>query len=142
MELKYFVKFNPDGRPEKTYVADNSPYSVSGIIRECPEAIEVSPGNFRKLNTGYVYKNGKFIKPKENFELMQEEKLAELKHRKANELQKTDHQMLEYLEFDDKASLGYINLRKERNGIRKKYADYEDMVRACKTVEDLKRLNF
>jgi hypothetical protein len=143
--MRYFAIFSDSGERINTFVADNMPLSVTDIMSQYPQAIEITEDDQKKYMNGYIRGvNGRPIEKENTLTL------SEIKTEKINyittlskiKLMETDHDIIEYFELHNLTDSEYASLKTKRQMIR----DYRDKtiqnIITSNDIETIKNLTF
>ena len=131
--MRYFATFADDGSRIATYVADGMPLTVSDIIEQYPNAIEITAEDQAKYVAGYVRgRNGTPIMPVNRLEDVKQMKIDEIQAIAREKLLVTDHDIVEYFELRNLTEFEYKMLKQKRQAIR----DYRDGL-----ISNIKQMN-
>jgi predicted transcriptional regulator len=139
--MRYFATFADTGERLMTLVADGLPLTVSDIITQYPQAIEISEEDQKLYMQGYVRgKNGK-PKPSTNsdsVESTRQAKILQIKDMAKAKLVETDHNIVEYFELKNMTDEEYDLLKKQRQAVR----DYRDkLIQTVVALNNVEAIN-
>lgn len=139
--MRYFATFADTGERLMTLVADGMPLTVTDIITQYPQAIEISEDDQKLYMQGYVRgKNGKPVPAKNNdsIESVRQQKILQIKDMATAKLVETDHEIVEYFELKNMSDDEYAVLKNQRQAIR----DYRDkLIQTVVGLNDVNTIN-